>query len=386
MKKGAKHTGLDRVGAGDNSDNDFATPRFGIGDPENQAVVHGRMSTDDMFDGVGRYLPSSDIHDITRATAEVDVAVGQARQVIRLETAVSQSRVRLRPVGLPDGSALNGETSQMVLVDSHTVQRSSHESGVGSRLVGSIVSDASAFAGAVEIMDFECMLVVNGMLERERQGCTGGDGKPDGGLEDAGFVPCLPQCRHRGQCDGVQVTKLLVHRFRQRSGAQDQRDAAEDQGQDQARKAVRMGEGNDPQVRPVKAEPHGDHDIFDIGRELVGGESDEPRGAGTGRGEFEMNAFGRDFGKGRRGLSGVERADDTSSSPCREQGEQKAGVRTLRANDRLRGKGEGGGGLVQFREGPFLRTGEITQRHGAWLGANRFLPEIVQERLHAERL
>ena len=89
-----------------------------------------------------------------------------------------------------------------------------------------------------------------------------------------------------------------------------------------------MGQRNDPEVRPVRAQAHRGDDIFRVGHELFRRESNESRRAAGGGGGFEMDTIlrGQDdelVREDARDLSGFQRTDDFIFTPGGEQIEDK---------------------------------------------------------------
>ena len=152
-------------------------------------------------------------------------------------------------------------------------------------------------------------------------------------------MPGTPHGRDGGDRQGFPASGGAPDDFWQWGRGEDKRNAMQQKGQDQIGKAVRVGQGNHAEVRPVGSQPHGGYEVVGIGGELGGG-------GGT---------------KGRRGLAGFEGAKGQAFAPGGEDIEDEFRRVAPGQDKRVIGKRSGRAGSGEFAKGPAASRCDVPQ-------------------------
>lgn len=152
-------------------------------------------------------------------------------------------------IGLADGGARDDESAGFGETEGDVVEWCADEIGLGAGYFGAVVSNAATFGGAIEIVNLEIRLRVDGGFEFKRERSACGDGNGEVGRNGFALVPGFPKGGDGRQGDGVERFGGAKEEFRERSGQEDEWDSMQEQRQDEIREPVRMREGDAGEVR-----------------------------------------------------------------------------------------------------------------------------------------
>lgn len=220
------------------------------------------------FNGFRGDFATGDIDQIAGSSQQGDSGRGHLDEIMGVIPSMAQVERVGRKIAESDRGASYFKAT--VRGDRHidSLHGETRPGVAGARGGAAVVGDTAALGGSIEIVNLELVTLEDGRFERERERSAGGDGETDMGGDGARFEPAAPKDRNGGERNLGSRSAGAADGFREVALGQDEGNAVEQERKHEVGKAVGVGQRDDPDVGPIRAETHGGHDLVGVGGEL----------------------------------------------------------------------------------------------------------------------